>query len=343
MLSRVAESLYWMNRYVERAENNARILDVNLQLMLDFENQSESLVRRHWEPIINTLEERELFFSLYDVPAADTVIEFLAFEPKNPNSIVSCLASARENARTVREQISSEMWEELNRLYLFIKSEAAREEYRSSAKDFFDHVVFGSHMFQGITNATMTHGEGWHFLQIGKLLERADSTSRILDVKYHILLPSGEQVGGNLDTIQWMAVLKSCSAFEAYTKIYRGRIVPWQVAEFLVLSDTFPRSIRFCVDSVDRALHEISGCPRSHYTNEVERLSGKLCSELDYSSTGDIFDRGLHQFLDNIQLRLITIGQALYGEYCEWREEAEQSQEPGGQSQRLGTLRQSQS
>ena len=323
MLSRVADSLYWMSRYVERAENNARILDVNLQLMLDFENQSESLVRRHWEPIINTLEERELFFSLYTVADADSVIDFIAFEKKNPNSIVSSLAHARENARTVREQISSEMWEELNRLYLFMISEAAQEEYRSSAKDFFDHVVFGSHMFQGITNATMTHGEGWHFIQAGKLLERADSTSRILDVKYHILLPSGEQVGGNLDTIQWMAVLKSCSSFEAYTKIYRGRIVPWQVAEFLVLSDLFPRSIRFCIDALDRALHEISGCPRSHFTNEAERLSGKLCSDLDYSSTKDIFDTGLHQYLDNIQLRLIKIDRALFEKFFEWMEDSE--------------------
>lgn len=318
MLSRVADSLYWLSRYMERAENNARILDVNLQLMLDFENQSEDVLRRHWEPIINTLEERELFFKLYDEADADSVIEFVAFEQENPNSILSCLARARENARTVREQISSEMWEQLNRVYLFMKSEEARHEYRSSAYDFFNRVVFGSHLFQGITDATMTHGEGWDFMQLGKFLERADSTSRILDVKYHILLPTGEQVGGNIDTIQWMAVLKSCSALEAFSKLYVGSIVPWKVAQFLILHDGFPRSIRFSVDALDGALHRISGCPRSHFVNEAERLSGRLCSDLDYSSVEDIFQSGLHQFLDRIQLRLIDIDRTTYQTYGDW-------------------------
>ena len=193
---------------------------------------------------------------------------------KNPNSISSCLTLARENARTTREQMSSEMWEQINRLYLFVHSDSGRELLRVSPYEFFKHIVVGSHLFQGITDATMTHGEGWDFIRIGKLLERADCSSRILDVKYHILLPSGEQVGGNVDTIQWMAVLKSCSALEAYRKIYVDQVAPWKVAEFIITHAEFPRSIRFSVDSLDSALHRISGSSEAKYANEVGALVG---------------------------------------------------------------------
>jgi uncharacterized alpha-E superfamily protein len=141
------------------------------------------------------------------------------------------------------------MWEQINRLYLFVQSENARKLLRASPHEFFKRVVTGSHLFQGITDATMTHGEGWDFIRIGALLERADYTSRILDVKYHILLPSGESVGGNIDTIQWMAVLKSCSALEAYCKLYVSQVAPWKVAEFLITHHEFPRSIHYCIDS----------------------------------------------------------------------------------------------
>ena len=151
-----------------------------------------------------------------------------------------------------------------------------------SPYEFFKRIVIGSHLFQGITDATMTHGEGWDFIRIGRFLERADSTSRILDVKYHLLLPSGERVGGNVDTIQWMAVLKSCSALEAYRKIYVDQVAPWKVAEFIITHAEFPRSIRFSVDSLDSALHRISGSNETQYANEAERLSGRLRSDLDY-------------------------------------------------------------
>src|ERR1700742_3584730 len=247
MLSRVADSLYWMARYIERAENNARILDVNLQVTLDDENSGEAGDRLDWEPILATLEDQKLFHSLYAVTNAETVCEFVTFAKENPGSIRSCVAAARENARTVREYISSEMWERINSLYLWLNSPAARQLFAASAIDFFRHVVDCSHQFHGTTAATLTHGEGWHLLQIGKYLERADSVSRILDLKYHILLPTGEKVGGNVDTVQWQAVLKSCSAFEAYRKIHTGQVTPWSVAEFIILHDAFPRSLPFCV------------------------------------------------------------------------------------------------
>ena len=316
MLSRVADSLYWMSRYIERAENNARIADVNLQLLLDLTNPSDNDPQAIWEPIISSLEENELFASLYDKFDGKAVIDFVSLQKKNPNSIYSCLAHARENARTTREQISSEMWEQINRLYLFVKGDGAKKLVRTSPYEFFNRVISGSHLYQGITDATMTHGEGWDFIRIGKLLERADCTSRILDVKYHILLPSGEKVGGNVDTIQWMSVLKSCSALEAYRKIYVGQVAPWRVAEFIITHSAFPRSIRFSVDCFDAALHHISGSADSKYANEAERLSGRLRSDLDYITIGDIFKFGLHEYLEQIQDKLAEISSAMQDSYC---------------------------
>jgi uncharacterized alpha-E superfamily protein len=344
MLSRVAECLYWMSRYIERAENNARILDVNLQLMLDFENQSEEAVRQHWAPIINSLEEHELFHKLHKQADEESVVNFVTFEKKNPNSIYSCLCRARENARSVREQISSEMWEQINRLYLFIGSEEAHELFRSSAYQFYKRIMEGSFQFIGLTDATMTHGEGWDFCQLGKHIERADRTSRILDIKYHILLPSGERVGGTIDTIQWMAVLRSCSGLEAYSKLYVGSIAPWKVAEFIILNDRFPRALRYSVHRLDAALHRISGVPDERYSNEAERRSGQLRSDLDYSSISEIFQAGLHQYLDRLQLRLSQISDALSEAYCQdaaqWQKQQSQSQ---SQSQSGGGGWQSQS
>ena len=316
MLSRVADSLFWMSRYIERAENNARIADVNLQLLLDLTNQPDSDPRQQWSPIISSLEENELFDSLYAKPEGRAAIDFVSLQKKNPNSIYSCLLRARENARTTREHISSEMWEQVNRLYLFVRSDYARKLLRASPYEFFRRITAGSHLFQGISHATMTHGEGWHFMRIGGLLERADCTSRILDVKYHILLPSGERVGGNVDTIQWMSVLKSCSALEAYRKIYVDQVAPWKVAEFLITHPGFPRSIRFSVDFLDQALHSISGSDEARYANEAERLSGRLRSELDYVTIGEIFKLGLHEFLESIQKRLVEIDGATHETYC---------------------------
>ena len=320
MLSRVADSLYWLARYIERAENNSRILDVNLQVTLDDDHTGEEGDKSAWEPILASLEDQKLFRKLYAVTNAETVCEFLTFAKENPNSIRSCVTAARENARTVREYISSEMWERINSLYLWLNSADARQTFASSAIDFYRHLVDYAHQFHGSTDATLTHGEGWSFLQVGKYLERADSASRILDLKYHILLPRGEQVGGNVDTVQWQALLKSCSAFEAYRKIHTGQVTPGSVAEFVLLHEHFPRSIRFCAEQLDTALHAISGSSRSHYANEAERLSGKLCSDLTYAKISDIIKGGLHQYLDGIQFRLIEIAAAMRGEFCEWLE-----------------------
>jgi uncharacterized alpha-E superfamily protein len=314
MLSRVADSLYWMSRYIERAENDARLLDVNLQLLLDLGGEAAAM--EHWTPVIASLEETDLFDSLYETADERSVTEFLTLQKKNPNSILSCLTLARENARTTREQISSEMWEQINRLYLFVQSDDAKQLLGASPHEFFKRIIHGSHLLQGITSATMTHGEGWDFIRIGAFLERADATSRILDVKYHILLPSGEDVGGNVDTIQWMAVLKSCSALEAYCKLYVSQVAPWKVAEFLITHPAFPRSIRYCIDSLDHGLHRISGVDESRFANETERLSGRLRSDVDYVTIGEIFEFGLHEYLAAIQERLVEVSNAMHATYC---------------------------
>jgi uncharacterized alpha-E superfamily protein len=310
-----------LSRYIERAETNARLLNVNMNLMLDLEDADKDSVRQHWQPVLASLEDQELFSTLYDHIDAESVMEFMTFEKKNPNSIISSVSAARENARTVREQISSEMWEHLNKLYLYLRTEHARSDYRQTPHDFYRSIIDGSHLFQGITDATMTHGEGWDFLQAGKYLERADSTSRVLDVKYHILLPRGESVGGNVDLTQWMAVLKSCSALEAYLKIRIGHVTAWDVAEFLILHPTFPRSIRFSVDHMDRAIRRIAGSSASGFPCEAERLSGLLRASVDYATIESVFEVGLHQYLDRTQLRLIEIAATLSKTYCEWLDE----------------------
>jgi uncharacterized alpha-E superfamily protein len=316
MLSRVADSCFWMSRYIERAESSARILDVNIQLVLDSDDHGGSQAFDLWSPILSTLAEQDLFESQHGELNGDTVMDFVTFEKANPSSIMSSVTLARENARTIREQISSEMWEQLNRLYLYLQSPSARAAFKESPIGFYRSLVDQFHSFQGITDATMTHGEGWQFLQAGKYLERADSTSRVLDFKYHVLLPSGERIGGAVDITQWMALLRSCSAMEAYLKLYHGRVTSWEVAGFLILHDTFPRSIRFCVDAFDQALHSISGSERGHFSNEAERLSGMLRSSLDYTTVDSIFQSGLHQYLDQTQTRIGEVSLALAQTYC---------------------------
>jgi uncharacterized alpha-E superfamily protein len=307
MLSRVADSIYWMNRYVERAENVARFIDVNLMLLLD----SPPGTAAQWDPLILTTGDLALFQERYgDNSTADNVIRFLTFDATYPNSILSCLRSARENARSVREIISSEMWEQVNAFYLMV-NEADQGGHVMEMSDFFNQVKLSSHLFAGVMNATMTHNEGWHFGQIGRHLERADKTARILDVKYFILLPSVRYVGSMLDDIQWMALLKSASAYEMYRKRGGHRLSPKAIAEFLMLDAEFPRSIKFCVNQVERSLHEIMGTPIGTWSTPVERTLGKLRTDLDYLTIDDIIETGLHETLDDLQLRMNRIGSAI--------------------------------
>jgi uncharacterized alpha-E superfamily protein len=307
VLSRVADSIYWLNRYVERAENVARFIDVNLNLMLDFPIG----VAEQWEPLVLTTGDLPLFQERYGQATAENVIQFLSFDSKYPNSILSCLRAARENARSIREIISREMWQQVNAFYLLVK-EAAQGQALSELHDFFTEVKMNSHLFAGVMDATMSHNEGWHFGQIGRLLERADKTARILDVKYFILLPSIKDVGTTLDEIQWMALLKSASAYEMYRKCGQHRITPTGVAEFLILNREFPRSIQFCLLQAERSLHQITGTPTGTWKNPVERALGRLHSELDYLTIEEIIQIGLHEFLDHLQQQMNGVGDKIF-------------------------------
>jgi uncharacterized alpha-E superfamily protein len=308
MLSRVADSIYWMSRYVERAENVARFVDVNLQLMLDSSSEEQ---HQQWLPLVSTTGDHEDFEKRYGEATQINVIRFLTFDIENPNSIVSCLRAARENARTVREIISSEMWLQLNKFFLMASSAAADAVYLDSPLDFFSEVKNASHLFSGITDATMTHGEAWHFSRMGRMLERADKTSRILDVKYYMLLRSAEDVGTPFDDIQWAAVLRSASAFEMYRKRF-GRISPKGVVEFLVLDRDFPRAIHFCLLCARDSLHAISGTPLGTFRYSAEKLLGQLCSDLSYASVDEIINHGLHEYVDELQSKMNQAGSGIY-------------------------------
>lgn len=307
MLSRVADSIYWMSRYIERAENVARFVDVNLHLMLDLSIDKSD----QWEPLVITTGDREPFRERYGEPTKENVLHFLTFDQDNPNSIISSLRMARENARQVREIISSEMWEQVNRCYLMIRDSAKRGEFLRTEHDFYSEVKKASHLFVGITDTTMSHGEGWHFARMGRLIERADKTSRILDVKYFILLPQITDVGTPIDSIQWAALLKSASALEMYRKRYHF-ITPASVAEFLILDGEFPRAIHYCLSRTEESLRAITGTPRGTFHNSAEQIVGRLVAELDYAQIDEIILSGLHEYLDSFQTKLNRVGDAIF-------------------------------
>ncbi|NDV61177.1 alpha-E domain-containing protein [Puniceicoccales bacterium CK1056] len=311
MLSRVADSLYWMSRYVERAENISRLLDVNLQLMLDFEGLDDESLTGHWEPILSSSGETEQFQKLYTSANSRAVTEFLTFNPENPNSILSCIIGARENARMVRDQISAEMWEVINDIYHKLRKRNAESIWEQGAYEFYEELKSDSLLFQGLTDATFTHDQGYKFIQVGKYIERADQTSRIIDIKYNMLLPENDSIGGTVDIAQWMAVLRACSAFEAYHHRYVDEVQPWNVAEFLILSPNFPRSIRFCLSTLDYHMRSISLTAESQFSNQAEQLSGRLRSEMIYTSIEEIISEGLHEYIDRVQSRLIDLHKAI--------------------------------
>ncbi len=309
LLSRVADALYWMGRYMERAESVARFIGVNLNLQLDLPLDPA----RQWQPLIDTSGDTEVFKERYGAATQDSVIEFLAYDTENPNSIYSCLTSARENARSVRETISSEMWAQVNSMYLQVQSQREMPD-PEWLPEVFRSIRLGSHMFQGVTDATMSHSEAWHFVRLGRKLERADKTSRILDVKYFMLLPSLRDVGTPYDDIQWSAVLRSVSAFEMYRKKY-GRIAPREIVEFLVLDREFPRSVHYCIRTADESLHAITGAPMGSYRYPSEQYIGLLRSELDFMSVESIIGQGIHEYLDALQVKMNTIDSSVANDF----------------------------
>jgi uncharacterized alpha-E superfamily protein len=314
LLSRVADSIYWMARYIERAENVARFIGVNLHLHLDL-----PLATAHqWLPLIDTSGDYDSFKERYGAPSQENVIEFLTLDEASPNSIFSCLMAARENARSIRETISSEMWEQINGMYLQTLSQRDMPETERLI-EMLRGIRIACHLFQGLTDSTMSHNEAWHFLRLGRTLERADKTSRILDVKYYILLPSVGTVGTPYDDLHWAAVLKSVSGFEMYRKKY-GHISPRDIVGFLVTDKEFPRAIHHCMHVADESLHAVSGTPLGSFRFPSEQLMGQLRSQLDFTTIDQILREGLHEFIDGLQVKMNQIGDSLQSDFFAWRQ-----------------------
>lgn len=316
MLSRVAESVYWMNRQIERAENVARSVETALDLALEGTISHGRL----WNALVCAFGDEADFWERHAAADQASVISFLAFDPANANSIASCLHAARENARTVRDMISSPMWEEINKVHLYVQSAAQRYGGWLHPREFLDELKRSSQLITGVADATMSHGEGWHFGRLGRLVERADKTSRVLDVEHYFqppaFAPKNGVVAGELpgaDAVQWSAVLESASALEMYRKQY-GAVSRRNVAEFLVFDRFFPRAMHFCLIKAEESLLAITGGSKGAYTNPAEQQLGRLRAKLDYGAIDEVLAGagGLHGFVDGFQQRLNRASEAIH-------------------------------
>lgn len=294
MLSRVADSLYWMSRYLERAEHTARLIDVDLQLRLD---QSPEAETGRWGRLLQALQAPMPADGIID---ATSLTQILTLDRTNSSSILSCVAAARENLRQVREQCSSEMWEQLNRLYLQVNSTTASEAWLLTSHVFFRAVQEGAHLFQGVTDSTMSHGEGWQYIQLGRYVERTEALSRLIGTHFgpspHAIDPTAESE----EYLEWVGLLKSCSAFEAYCKTYTAELRPLRVAEFLLLNPEFPHSVRFSVDMIHAALNAI-GEMTERKAEQPIRLAGRLQATLSFSQIDEIMASGASAYMDSVR------------------------------------------
>lgn len=310
MLSRVANSLYWMSRNIERAENLARLVDVNRYDALDGSFHSESGVDESdafWLPLLSVICIEEAYAEAQEEsPQPIEVSWFVTFSDSSGNSIRDCIAQARENARMVRDQISEEMWLELNSFHLFMQSEKAEALWQSQPGDFYRRTVKFCLLFAGLVDSTIRQDEAWQFIQVGKFLERADKTTRVLDMLAY---------QGDPSRLKIASALRSCSAFSAFRSEYRGEITLDNVMEFLLFSAYFPRSVRLCLHQVDDHLHSISGSQLGTYSNEAERVSGNTLAQLNFSSIGDVLGQGHHEYIDQLQKRFNRIGEHIFEAY----------------------------
>jgi uncharacterized alpha-E superfamily protein len=295
MLSRTANDLFWMSRQVERAENTARMLDITYRMSLlpyRIMEPGEKWAEPWALPLIIT-GLATTYYQRYSDLTPDNVLRFMVLDASNPGSIYGSVQAARENARAQRGTITSEMWESLNSTWLEIRNLSFDDVQARGISDFFDWVKTRSHLFRGVNFGTMIRDEAYSFIRLGTFMERADNTARILDVKYHTLLPSAEAVGGAVDYYQWSALLRSVSAFESYRKIYRDVITPFRVAEMLILRADVPRSLHACLNQIYDILQELSDDERL----EPERLAGEIHAQLHYGKTEKIIAAGLHEYL----------------------------------------------
>ena len=299
MLSRTAANLYWLARYMERAENLARMLDVAERTSL-MPNGAKigtgaSADYNEWQSVLAASGNAAGFYAAHDEATREQVVHYLALDKSNPSSIRSCIETARNNARAVRTALTADLWESLNQTWLDMIATKRAEFRRGELQTFLDWVKERTLLFSGGATSTLLRGEGYWFLRLGTFLERADSTARILDVKYHIILPDNQEVGGVADYYQWTALLRSFSASRSYYHVYRDALTPWHIAEFMILSEEMPRSLTACLEGTHTLLEQLADLHGRH--SECHRLAGQLYSRLRYARIDDVYEQGLHEFL----------------------------------------------
>jgi uncharacterized alpha-E superfamily protein len=301
LLSRVADALYWISRYLERAEHTARVLDVRLDLGLDRRREGWDF-RRLYAALRASSDA-----AVPETPAE--LVQALVFDPSNPDSVLSCVTAARENARQVREEITSDMWQQINALFLRLRQ--ARGEGTWSARPHYVSrlAIEGVHLFAGITDATMGHGEGWQYLQVGRYLERASATALLIDLHFESTsdLPASH--------VEWAGLLRSCSALEAYCRCYTADLQATRIAEFLLLNSEFPRSVRFAAARVEASLRTIAQLAGRRAGGRSDRLAGRLHAALDYGQVDEILSEDPDAYLDSISRHVAQIHGAIYQTY----------------------------
>ncbi|HTW64575.1 MAG TPA: alpha-E domain-containing protein [Bryobacteraceae bacterium] len=308
MLSRVADSLYWMSRYLERAEHTARVLGVQLNLMLE---QDPKTSDRRWLRTLGSLG--------YTKPIPKDADPFTLAQTYALQQITAGIGLARENARQVREQISSEMWEHLNRLFHEIKRLEATGLWKSQPLDFLTVILESSHLVQGVTDSTMNHGEGWQFIQVGRFIERAAATARLLDIYFHEF-PAGQPMDSG-EHMEWIGLLRSCTAFEAYCKVYTADLRPDRIAEFLLLNSEFPHSVRFAADRMQHSLEAINQAAASRRSPRVAKIAGRLSAGLMFTPLEEVV-ANLAEFFADIQRQCVRIHAAIHEVYITYSIEA---------------------
>jgi uncharacterized alpha-E superfamily protein len=318
MLSRVADNLYWMSRYLERAEHTARLVDVALNLSLEGSRLSQ--IHARWERLLRALHIPTGQIAVQDMYR---MTHLLTFDIDNPNSIVVCIANGRENARQVREKISSEMWMQINRQFLEVRYTSMERIWNEQPHEFFRTLKDGVHLFQGITDSTMVRDEGWQFIQLGRYIERAVSIANLLE-EYLDTFPLSPDTQSAVmeDYVEWLGLLKSFTAFEAYCKVYNADLRPQQIVEFVTFNPSFPHSIRFCVEMVEAALQAISDATSIHKNSRALRLAGRLRSALNYDQVEDMVSRGAHRYLEDIKDQCLRIHEVIYETHITYSVEA---------------------
>jgi len=308
MLSRVADSLYWINRNVERAENISRFVEVSEAMALDCPPGSAE----PWLPLIEASGDRQLFDELFPVVTPEAVIHFLVREVNNSSSVLNCIANARENARQIREVITTEMWEQINDIYWTLQEESF---WQQPPQEQLREIRRACQLFYGITDATLSRDLSWQFSRLGRLLERADKTTRILDVKYFLLLPSPEEVGGVLDELQWISLLRSAGAYQMFRQSSQQAIEPKAVAAFLLLDPIFPRSVRYCLERISDTLRIIRGSSVPRPADDLECLIGLTLAHWSFTRIDELVASGLHEAIDHFQASLNRLHELIEARY----------------------------